>query len=168
MKRKYVLLMMGFLLTNVLVMYALPEDSKQPLHLIADAVMVDYAKGMTELDGHAKITQGTTTLLGKKMVIYSDDHQELIKVIAYGDQQQPANYQTLPSPTEPIFSANADTITYIRAEKLALFEGNAHATNGPNQFDGPEFEYYTDQQKIVTRKTPNQHASIIIYPDTKK
>ncbi|MCD8541940.1 MAG: hypothetical protein LRY69_00260, partial [Gammaproteobacteria bacterium] len=108
MKRKNILLMMGFLLTHVIVLNALPEDSKQPLHLIADAVMVDYSKGMTELDGHAKITQGTTILRGKKMVIYTDDHQELIKVIAYGDEQHPANYETLPSSTEEIFSADAD------------------------------------------------------------
>jgi len=167
-KRRPALLMIGFLLTHALVIKALPEDKKQPLHLFADGVMVDYLKGMTELDGHARITQGTTILLGDKMVIYTDDHQELIKVIAYGDQQHPASYQTLPLPTEAVFSASADRITYIRAEELALFEGNAHARSGLNQFDGPEFEYHTDQQKVVTRKTPNQHSSIIIYPETKK
>jgi lipopolysaccharide export system protein LptA len=146
---------------------ALPDDKNQPLHVIADKVVVNYAQSITNLEGNVKVTQGSTILLGNKVIVTTDKNQQLVKLIAYGDSVHQASYETIPSPKDSPFHATADIITYISAKKLAIFAGNAHATDGMNQFDGPEFQYFTDEQKVVTEKVANQRSSITIYPGKK-
>lgn len=146
---------------------ALPDDKNQPLHIIADKVTVNYAEGVTHLEGNVKITQGSTLLMGNEVTIYTNKSQQLIKLIAYGNAQQPASYKTLPLLKDTSFQATANTITYMSDEKLAIFSGDAHASDGTNQFAGPEFKYWTEKQEVMTEKIANQHSSIIIYPGSK-
>ena len=143
---------------------ALPDDKDKPLQVVSDSVVVNYAEGITTLQGAVTVTQGTTKLNGDKVVVYTDKQQQLIKLIAYGTPDQQASYETLPAIKSSPFHATANTITYMGLEKLAIFEGNAHATDGINQFDGPEFKYWTEKQEVVTEKVANQRSTIIIYP----
>lgn len=143
---------------------ALPDDKTKPLSVIADSVIVNYTEGITTLQGQVTVTQGSTNLSGQKVIIYTDKQQHLIKLIAYGDSNEQASYETLPTPKSDPFRATADIITYLGVEKLAIFEGHAHATDGLNQFDGPKFKYWTEKQEVVTEKIKNQRSSIIIYP----
>ena len=143
---------------------ALPDDKEKPLQVVSDNVVVNYAKGITTLQGNVTVTQGSTTLEGDKVVIYTDEQQQLIKLIAYGNVHQQASYKTLPAIKSSPFHATANTITYMGLEKLAIFEGDARATDGVNQFNGPEFKYWTEKQEVVTEKVENQRSTIIIYP----
>ncbi len=156
------LFVLALFLSNPLM--ALPDDKDKPLHVIADSVVVNYADGITTLQGKVKVTQGSTKLQGNKVIVYTDKQQQLIKLIAYGNSNQPANYETLPTIKSSPFIANADIITYMGVEKLAIFEGDAHATDGTNQFTGPSFKYWTEKQEVVTEKVANQRSTIIIYP----
>ncbi len=142
----------------------LPDDKEKPLQVVSDNVIVNYAEGITTLQGEVTVTQGTTKLNGDKVVVYTDKQQQLIKLIAYGTPHQQASYETLPAIKSSPFHATANTITYMGLEKLAIFEGNAHATDGINQFDGPAFKYWTEKQEVVTEKVANQRSTIIIYP----
>lgn len=146
---------------------ALPADKEKPLRVVADKVMVNYAEGITTLQDNVTVTQGSTTLTGTKVIVYTNKQQQLIKLIAYGDSNEPASYETLPTAKSSPFHATADTITYMGLERLAIFEGNAHATDGINQFDGPEFKYWTEKQEVVTEKVAHQRSTIIIYPGSK-
>ncbi len=146
---------------------ALPEDKKQPINIIADKVNINYAQNISILEGNVQVTQGSTVLSGNKVIVYTDKNQQLIKLIAYGSKTAQAQYETIPTPKDSPFHATSDIITYIAPEKRAIFDGNAHATDGSNQFNGPEFEYFTEEQKVVTQKQANQRSSIIIYPGTK-
>lgn len=146
---------------------ALPDDKNQPLNIVADKVTVNYAQGITHLEGNVTVTQGSTLLLGNQVIVYTDKSQQLLKLIAHGNTQQPASYETLPSPNGIPFQATANSITYISGEKLAIFSGDAHATDGTNQFTGPEFRYWTEKQEVIAEKIANQHSSIIIYPGSK-
>ncbi len=143
---------------------ALPDDKTKPLSVVADNVIVNYAEGMTTLQGEVTVTQGSTKLNGEKVVVYTDKHQQLIKLIAYGNSHQQARYETLPTLKSSPFNATANIIIYMGVEKLAIFEGNAHATDGINQFNGPKFKYWTEKQEVVTEKVANQRSTIIIYP----
>lgn len=143
---------------------ALPDDKTKPLSIVADNVTVNYAKGITTLQGDVTVTQGSTKLTGDKVIVYTDKQQQLIKLIAYGDSNQQAHYETLPALKSSPFNATANIITYMGLEKLAIFEGDAHATDGTNRFDGPKFKYWTEKQEVVTEKVANQRSTIIIYP----
>lgn len=146
---------------------ALPDDKTKPMKVMADKVIVNYADNMTTLEGNVTVTQGSTTLNGNKVIVYTDKNHQLIKLIAYGDSDEQARYETLPTPKGTPFHATANTITYMGLEKLAIFEGRAHATDGTNQFDGPKFKYWTEKQEVVTEKVANQRSTIIIYPGSK-
>ncbi len=161
-KSPFFLFVTALLLNNATM--ALPDDKEKPLHVTSDSVIVNYAEGITTLQGHVQVTQGSTKLQGNKVIVYTDKQQQLIKLIAYGDSNQQANYETLPTTKSSLFTATANTITYMGIEKLAIFEGNAHATDGINQFEGPEFKYWTEKQEVVTEKVANQRSTIIIYP----
>lgn len=143
---------------------ALPSDYDAPLQVISDTVSINYAHNITTLHGHVKITQGSTELEGATVIVYSDEKQQLIKLIAYGDAEKQAKYSTLPEENKNIFIATANKITYLNQEKLAIFEGNAHATDGHNHFQGPNFSYWMDKQEVITEKSPHQHATILIVP----
>jgi len=146
---------------------ALPDDKTKPMKVIADKVTVNYTENMTILEGSVTVTQGSTTLIGNKIIVYTDKQQQLIKLIAYGDSHEQASYETLPTPKGRPFHATANTITYTGLEKLAIFEGDAHATDGINQFDGPKFEYWTEKQKVLTEKVANKQITITIHPGPK-
>lgn len=143
---------------------ALPEDKNLPLQVVADTVAVNYAKGITTMQGHVTVTQGTTKLQGSTVVVFTDKQQKLIKLIAYGNEQQQAHYQTLPAKNSSLFTATANIITYMNLEKLAIFDGDAHANDGINQFQGPNFKYWTEKQEVVTEKVANQQSTITIFP----
>lgn len=161
------LLTLSLLLSSPFLM-ALPTDKNLPLKVIADTVAVDYTQGITTLNGNVVVTQGSTELQGNKVIVYTDKNQKLIKLVAYGNATEPARYKTLPAPKSDFFIATANTITYIELDRLAIFEGDAHATDGVNQFQGPNFKYWTDKQEVVTEKTENQRSTIIIFPHSGK
>ncbi|MES2204077.1 MAG: lipopolysaccharide transport periplasmic protein LptA [Pseudomonadota bacterium] len=160
--RNCLLCLASFLLSSPSI--ALPDDKEKPLQVVSDNVIVNYAEGITTLQGEVRVTQGSTTLNGNKVIIYTNKQRQLIKLIAYGDSNQQARYETLPTLKSSPFTATANTITYMGLEKLAIFEGEAHATDGINQFDGPKFKYWTEKQEVVTEKVANQRSTIIIYP----
>lgn len=166
MKRRRLLLACVLFFTMVTSM-ALPDDKNQPLHVIADSGIFNYTQGISNLEGNVTVTQGSTTLSGHKMMIYTDKNQQLVQLIAHGDAQKQASYETLPSSKDSPFHATADRITYINAQKCVIFEGNTRATDGMNEFTGPKFKYFTDEQKVVTEGNANQPSSIIIYPGKK-
>lgn len=153
-----------FMLFAHITVFALPSDKEKPLNIVADSVTVSYAKNVTVLEGSVVVTQGSTKLYGNKVIVYTDTQQQLVKLIAYGNANQQARYETQPTPKSSPFQATANTITYLGTKKLAIFEGKAHATDGINQFDGPMFKYWTERQEVITEKINNQRSSIIIYP----
>lgn len=143
---------------------ALPEDKKLPLQVKSDTVTVNYAEGVTTLVGHVVVTQGSTVLQGDKVVVKTDKNQQLISLIAYGDDQHQAHYETLPTEKSTLFTATANIITYLESERVAIFEGDTHATDGDNTFQGPNFRYWPDKQEVVTEKAGNQQSTITIIP----
>lgn len=161
-RNTFIALLFNGMLCNTLM--ALPDDKNLPLQVVTDTAAINYVEGITTLLGNVTVTQGSTKLQGNKVIVYTDKQQKLIKLIAYGNDQQQASYQTLPTKNSSLFTATANIITYINLERLAIFEGNAHATDGTNQFQGPNFKYWTEKQEVVTEKVKDQQSTMTIFP----
>ena len=146
--------------------WALPDDKNQPIVFSADAVNVEYGKKITTLIGNAIVTQGSTTIKGEKIVIYHHEDDKLEKIIVYGSAKRRAVYSARLTKKDSLFTASADIIKYFQDEKLAVFLGNAHATDGVNSFDGPNISYWTEQQKLKSEASKTQRTTIRITPDT--
>jgi len=57
---KFLILLMAFVASLV---FALPEDTKQPIEIEAQSVVVDETTGFNEFSGNAEVRQGSLLLL---------------------------------------------------------------------------------------------------------
>lgn len=146
--------------------FSLASDHHAPIKIIADTVVIQYVKHITTLHGHVILTQGSTKITGETVILYSDAQQSLVRLVAEGNSKQPAEYSTLPETGRALFIASADHIVYFNAEKRVNFLGDAHATDGRNHFQGPNFSYWTEQQKVITKKNTQQPSTLFIMPAT--
>ena len=56
---KFLILLMAFVSSLV---FALPEDTKQPIEIEAQSVVVDETTGFNEFSGNAEVRQGSLLL----------------------------------------------------------------------------------------------------------
>ena len=144
-----------------LIAHALPNDKKEILHTVAAYSHGDLKQHIVTHEGNVIATQGSTKLTGDKVVLYMNDKNELIKAIAYG---KPATYRTLTATDKPEFYADGDEIHYLIDRELILLIGNAHVRQGTNTYAGPRLEYQTEQEIVISPKSPEGRASMVIHP----
>ena len=130
----------------------------------ADSVNVLYEEKTSVLIGSASIKQGDTKLSGEKIIIHYDQDNQLESLFAYGDKEQQAKYDTVFQKKHSPFHATADIIRYFPKKFMATLSGDAHANDGSNDFSGPELEYWTERNEVVTQGNKKQAVSIIIKP----
>ena len=151
-------------LTYSLAAHALPSDKKETLNAVAAYSHADLKQHIVTHEGNVVATQGSTTLTGDKVVLYMNDKNELIKAIAYG---KPATYRTLTATDKPEFYADGDEIHYLIDQELILLIGNAHVRQGNNTYAGARLEYQTEKEIVISPKSPEGRASMVIYPKPK-
>ena len=139
---------------------ALDSDKYQPLNIMSETSQTDYINNIISYQGNAIAIQGTTKLTGNKIMTYVDDNSQLTKLIAYGSDEVPATYSTLPRKKSSLFFGSANIITYLTDEKLAVFEQNAYAAFNENTFKGPNFRYYTERGEALTTSSKTSRVSI--------
>jgi lipopolysaccharide export system protein LptA len=57
--------------------YALPEDSKEILHIKADTTIYNYKKGVNYFEGHVQIDQGTTHVTADRLTTKDNDKHQI-------------------------------------------------------------------------------------------
>lgn len=85
---KLLILLMSFVASLV---FALPEDSKQPIEIEAQFVVVDETTGFNEFSGNAEVRQGSLLLFAELIQVQTDD-EEVVSMIAKGSLEKPARY----------------------------------------------------------------------------
>ena len=81
---KFLILLMVFVASLV---FALPEDAKQPIEIEAQTVIVDETTGFNEFSGNAEVRQGSLLLLAELIQVQTDD-EEVVSMIAKGSLGQ--------------------------------------------------------------------------------
>ena len=84
---KLLILLMVFLASLVL---ALPEDTKQPIEIEAQSVVVDETTGFNEFSGDAEVRQGSL-LLFAELIQVQTDNEEVVSMIAQGSLENLLN-----------------------------------------------------------------------------
>lgn len=153
--------------------HALKADKDKILKITADAVDVLYKEKKTIMKGNAVIIQGSTKLIGEKVIIYYDKDNKLEKIFAYGakntsNKNKQAQYHTILDKNNSPFTATADIIEYFNKKKLAKFLGNAYANDGTNTFSGAELEYWSDKGEVRTKGSKTKKIQLTIVPDSLK
>jgi lipopolysaccharide export system protein LptA len=144
---KLLILLMAFVTSLV---FALPEDTKQPIEIEAQSVVVDETTGFSEFSGNAVVRQGSL-LLSAELIQVQTDNEEVVSMIARGSLEKPAKYSQNQEDQARFVEATAKVITYEVNEGMIFLVGNAHLIQGFDSFSGDTLTYDINNDKVVVK-----------------
>ena len=144
---KLLILLMVFVTSLVL---ALPEDTKQPIEIEAQFVVVDETTGFSEFSGNAVVRQGSL-LLSAELIQVQTDNEEVVSMIAKGSLEKPAKYIQNQENQARFVEATASQITYDVDKGMIFLVGNAHLVQGFDSFSGDTLNYDINNDKVVVK-----------------
>ena len=144
---KLLILLMAFVTSLV---FALPDDAKQPIEIEALSVVVDETTGFNEFSGNAEVRQGSLLLLAELIQVQTDN-EEVMSVVAKGSLQKPAKYSQDQEDQARFVEATATVITYEVNEGMIFLVGNAHLIQGFDSFSGDRLTYDINNDKVVVK-----------------
>ena len=141
---------------------ALSSDQKKTAYLNSDRAHYNRTTHISTYIGHINFKQGTTHLKAEKLVIYDNQNtNKVYKIVAFGQQ---AHYSTLPDGKQDMLNAEANTITYYPAKKIAILHGDGEITQDGDKLTGPHIEYNINKQTILVTPAKKNLATIILQP----
>ena len=144
---KFLILLIAFVASLV---FALPEDAKQPIEIEAQSVVVDETTGFNEFSGNAEVRQGSLLLLAE-LIRVQTDNEEVVSMIAKGSLEKPAKYIQSQENQARFVEATATLITYDVDEGMIFLVGNAHLVQGFDSFSGDTLEYDINNDRVIVK-----------------
>jgi len=154
---KLLILLIAFVASLV---FALPEDLKQPIEIKAQKVIVDESIGFNEFSGSAEVRQGSLILLAEIIQVQSNN-KEVVSVIAKGTVQKPAKYSQDRENQERFIEATATLITYDVDKGMIFLVGNAHLVQGFDSFSGDTLDYDINNDKVIVKGSEDGTERVI-------
>jgi lipopolysaccharide export system protein LptA len=147
-----------------LALFALHEDKKEKVYIVADSTIYNYKTGIRIFEGNVKVDQGTTHLTADRLVTKNNSDHNIQEAIAYGLGQL-AHYWTLPKIGEPEIHAHAKVIKFYPIESNVVLEQSVVVTQGENNFQGELILYNGGDQTITVPASKNGRAVLVYNPD---
>ena len=138
---------MGFVASLV---FALPEDAKQPIEIEAQSVVVDETTGFNEFSGDAEVRQGSL-LLFAELIQVQTDNKEVVSMIAKGSLEKPAKYIQSQENQARFVEATASQITYDVDKGMVFLVGTARLVQGFDSFSGDTLDYDINNDRVVVK-----------------
>ncbi len=132
--------------------FALPEDAKQPIEIEAQSVIVDESTGFNEFSGNAEVRQGSLLLLAELIQVQTNN-EEVVRMVATGSLEKPAQYTQSQENQERFVEATATLITYDVAGGMIFLVGNARLVQGFDSFSGETLDYDIDNDKVIVKSS---------------
>jgi lipopolysaccharide export system protein LptA len=142
---------------------ALPSDTEQKMHIVADSTLFNYKTRYNVYDGNVSIEQGKTRVTADRVTTQSNSQHKIEEAIAYGTKS-PAHYWTLPKEGDTLFHASAKIIKFYPLKSTVVLEDNVVLTQGDNSFRGSLIIYNIKDQTVSAPATPKGHATFIFEP----
>lgn len=161
-KIKFLLYFILFL--EALPLWAMPEDPKALMHIIADSSQYNYRMGETWFEGRVKIHQGNAYLEADRVITKRNAHNKIREALAFGLQQN-AHYWTSPQKGEKPLHAYAKLMKLYPLESRIVLEGDVRVIQGKNRFQGQIIVYNIKLQTLTVPPTKNSRATFVIEPD---
>ena len=144
---KLLILLIAFVSALV---FALPEDSKQPIEIEAQLVIVDETTGFNEFSGNVVVRQGSL-LLSAEHIQVQTNNEEVVSMVAKGSLEKPAKYIQSQENQARFVEATATQITYDVEEGMIFLVGNARLVQGFDSFSGDTLNYDIDNDKVFIK-----------------
>lgn len=153
-----VLIVTTSITTNV---YARSDDSEKPINIIADTAELNDKTGISIYRGNVEMIQGTTTLTGDVVTVYTKDN-EVTKIISVGNL---ATYQETTDDGDIVYAESEEMIHNKTAQKVELFR-RGKITQVGNVIKSDYILYLTEEGLIDTG-TKKDRIKITIQPKSK-
>ena len=144
---KLLILLIAFVSTLV---FALPEDTSQPIEIEAQLVVVDETTGFNEFSGNVIVRQGSL-LLSAEVIQVQTNNEEVVRMVAKGSLEKPAKYTQNQENQTRFVEATATQITYEVNEGMIFLVGNAHLVQGFDSFSGDTLNYDVNNDKVIVK-----------------
>lgn len=144
--------------------FALPEDNKEKVYIVADSTIYNYKTGVNIFEGNVKVDQGTTHITADKLITKNNHQHKIQEAIAYGINTV-AHYWTLQKIDEPEIHAYAKIIKFYPIESNVTLEQNVVVSQGKNNFQGELILYNRGDQTITVPASKNARAVLVYNPD---
>lgn len=125
-------------------LHALPEDSKQPIHITADEAIRDEKTGETVYKGNVQINQGSLQIDADQVVIYSENITA-DKIVATG---APAQMQQQREVDGDMVYAEGLTIEYYKEQERMLLLKQAWLEQDGSTVKGDKIEYLIPEEVV--------------------
>jgi len=123
---------------------ALSSDREQPIHIDADRMVAEEARGYSHYLGNVHITQGSLKIDADEVYIYLVDGA-LNKLIIIGT---PAKLQQIPDNSTEVVYSRAKRIEYFTSTDRLLLMEDAEVWQGASRFAGEHIEYDTRNSRV--------------------
>jgi len=130
--------------------FALPEDTKQPIEIEAQSVVVDETTGFNEFSGDAEVRQGSL-LLFAELIQVQTDNEEVVSMIAKGSLEKPAKYIQSQENQARFVEATASQITYDVDKGMVFLVGTARLVQGFDSFSGDTLDYDINNDRVIVK-----------------
>lgn len=147
-------------------LFALPEDSKEPLLVRADSADLNQKQHIGTYLGNVTVDQGSTHIRACKARTEGDEQNHLIKAVIEGDGIMQAHYWTLQNQGKPELHAYADTMFYYPKKHQILLVGHAYVVQDHNKISATTISYNTETQRVKT-SFQGEQTTISIQPNDK-
>ena len=153
------LVLLAFLSTTV---FAKSSDLEKPYHVKSDQVLYDRNHHRTTYTGHVIATQGTTTVRGSQLVLFSSAKTGQVNLLVVtGDL---AHYSTLPNNKKHKLRAQAKTIKYWPQQHKVLLVKKGKVTQHHNVFTGSLIWYDVNKETVLSSSSHQGRTTIVIQP----
>lgn len=159
--RKYFII---FLAIIPILCFALPNDNKEKVYIVADTTIYNYKTGKNIFEGHVKVDQGATHITADRLVTKNNAEHKMEEAIAYGINTV-AHYWTLPKVGDPEMHAKAKIIKFYPITSNVILENDVTVTQGENNFQGQLVLYNHEDQTITVPPSSNARATLVYNPD---
>ena len=136
------LLLAAVLISSTVV--ALPEDTRQPIHIVADEAVRDEKTGLTIYRGNVTLNQGSIAISADRITIYHAD-DEGDRIVAEGS---PAHMQQTREVDGAPIHAEGAIIEYFREEERVQLRQDAKLEQDGTTVRGDRIEYLINQELV--------------------
>ncbi len=141
-------------------LYALPSDRDQDIHIQADEAEINEIDGYSVYRGNVTFDQGTMRISADQIEVYTAD-SEIVEIIASTDAASTAlaHYQQQPESDEEIVYADAREITYYAREERLNMIGQAKLRQTDDRFSGELLKYDVKKGTVSLIGKPGSDAA---------
>ena len=140
------IIIIGIMLSSLA--YGLAEDSKKPIEIEAESVMVDESSGFNEFKGGAEVRQGSL-LMTAELIQVQTNSEGVETMLAKGTIEKPAKYIQSQENQPRFIEATANLITYDVNKGMIFLDGNANLIQGSDSFSGDKLNYDIENDKVT-------------------